>query len=84
VKPGSQIAFYNDSTKTWRAKFVTELFYRDQSVKVRLPRYETITLEEYNKIDYVLNMDEQRNLTILKRPGETFVVPPGLPEPVPE
>jgi hypothetical protein len=81
VKPGTQIAFYNDGIDAWDALFITELFFHDRSVKVRLHRYNPLSPEEFTKMDYVLNMDDQLKLTILKRPGELFQIPAGLPQP---
>ncbi|MBN1569106.1 MAG: hypothetical protein JXA73_14750 [Acidobacteria bacterium] len=80
VEPGTQIAFYNDGTDTWDAKFVTELFYQDRSTKVRLQPYEHLSQEELSKMDYVLDF-YQRKLRILKRPGEPFQIPSDIPVP---
>jgi hypothetical protein len=83
VKAGTQIAYYNDDTDSWDARFVTELFFHDRSVYVRLHRYNPLSPDEFNKVDYVLNMERQK-LAILKRPGEPFQVPPGVSRPTPK
>lgn len=77
VKPRAQIAFYSDGAEGYDAKFVTELFFHDQSVRVRLHAKEPLSPEEFDRTDYVLNFD-QRKLAILKRPGEPFRAPVNL------
>ena len=74
VKPGTQIAYYRDSSANWDPKFITELLYHDRSVHVRLHRYQPLTPEDFNKTDYVLHY-HQIELKILKRPGEPFQIP---------
>jgi hypothetical protein len=74
VRPGAQIAYYQDGTDSWDAKFVTALFYNDRSVFVWLCQYNHLSLEELSNVDYVLSFD-QKKLTILKRPGEPFRIP---------
>jgi hypothetical protein len=84
MRSGAQIAFYNDGRETWDAKFITKLVYRDKSLQVWMHRYQPLRPEEFDKMDYVLNIDEKEKLTILKRPGESFKIPTWLPVPTPK
>jgi hypothetical protein len=74
VRPGAQIAFYDDGIDFWDMKFITELYYHGRSVKVRLHPKEHLSPEELQKMDYVLNVEHQK-ISILKRPGEPFRPP---------
>jgi hypothetical protein len=77
VKPGTQIAYYDDDCYYWDAKFITELLYHDRSVTVRLHSKTPLSPEEFDRMDYVLNIDHGR-LAVLKRPGEHFRAPADL------
>ena len=74
VKPGTQIAFYNNIFRGWDAKFIAELLYKDRTVTARLNDKAPLSPSEFNKMDYVLAF-EQEKLVILKRPGEAFKPP---------
>ncbi len=74
VKSGTQIAFYNDSFPGLEAKYITELFYKDRSVNVRLNGKTPLSCSELNRMDYVLGF-EQEKLAVLKRVGEVFKPP---------
>jgi hypothetical protein len=79
VKPGAQIAFYNNMFRDWDAKFIAELLYKDRSVTVRLNDKTPLTHSELDKMDYVLAFKEQK-VVVLKRPGEAFTPPPNYEE----
>jgi hypothetical protein len=74
VKPGSQIAFYNDIFPDFSAQYITELLYGDRSVNVRLHGKTPLLCSELNSMDYVLGF-EQEKLVLLKRAGEVFRPP---------
>ena len=74
VKPGTQIAFYNDIFDMWDSLFITELFYHDHSVTALLHEKTPLSLTDFNKADYVLGYNQEK-LVILKRPNQSFVAP---------
>jgi len=74
VKPGAQIAFYNEIFEDWDAKFIAELLYKDRSITVHLNDKPALSPSDLDKMDYVLAF-EQEKLVILKRPGEAFKPP---------
>jgi hypothetical protein len=74
VKPGTQIAFYNNIFRDWDAKFIAELLYKDRSVTAHLNDKTPLSPSEFDKMDYILAF-EQEKLVILKRPGQAFMPP---------
>ena len=58
VKPGAQIYVIDDVFEGFDTKFLFELTYHDRSVKVWLARYQKLTPEEVQNMDYIFTFED--------------------------
>ena len=58
VRPGSKLAFLDDPFQSWDMLFLAELWFRDRSLDIHVPRHGPLTPEELAKMDYVFTFQD--------------------------
>jgi hypothetical protein len=58
VRPGSKVAFLDDPFHSWDMLLLAEVWFRDRSLDIHVPRHGPLSPEELAKMDYVFTFQD--------------------------